>query len=165
LDPGDALLFDGAVFHGGGANVTKSERRKVHGVFMIRDNLRPEENTYLSFPPEIAKEYLDEVLEAYGYEIQPFFTHFLPMNWGSCPLLRYTQMSSCLNLEHLQLTVRSPTDIELAVRVWAGLNTSNPWQRFLVGSRDLKRFLLTRGSNDMMRDNYFCEFNLVYSIC
>jgi ectoine hydroxylase-related dioxygenase (phytanoyl-CoA dioxygenase family) len=79
LDPGDALLFDGAVFHGGGANVTKSERRKVHGVFMIRGNLRPEENTYLSFPPEIAKEYPDEVLEAYGYEIQSFlFSTFCP---------------------------------------------------------------------------------------
>lgn len=29
LDPGDALLFDGAVFHGGGTNSTEAERRKV----------------------------------------------------------------------------------------------------------------------------------------
>jgi ectoine hydroxylase-related dioxygenase (phytanoyl-CoA dioxygenase family) len=29
LDPGDALLFDGAVFHGGGCNSTEAERRKV----------------------------------------------------------------------------------------------------------------------------------------
>jgi ectoine hydroxylase-related dioxygenase (phytanoyl-CoA dioxygenase family) len=29
LDPGDALLFDGAVFHGGGTNSTETERRKV----------------------------------------------------------------------------------------------------------------------------------------
>jgi hypothetical protein len=34
---------------------------------MIRGNLRPEENSYLSFPPSIAKDYPDEVLEAYGY--------------------------------------------------------------------------------------------------
>jgi len=47
--------------------VTESERRKVHGVFAIRGNLRPEENIYLSFPPSIAKDYPDEVLEAYGY--------------------------------------------------------------------------------------------------
>jgi ectoine hydroxylase-related dioxygenase (phytanoyl-CoA dioxygenase family) len=89
LDPGDALLFDGAVFHGGGANVTKSERRKVHGVFMIRGNLRPEENTYLSFPPEIAKGYPDEVLEAYGYEIQSFlFSTFCPKEWEEVFRLR-----------------------------------------------------------------------------
>lgn len=30
LEPGDALLFDGATFHGGGANVTEAERRKVY---------------------------------------------------------------------------------------------------------------------------------------
>lgn len=29
LEPGDALIFDGAIFHGGGANVTANERRKV----------------------------------------------------------------------------------------------------------------------------------------
>lgn len=84
LEPGDALLFDGAVFHGGGANVTKSERRKVsihhsftihlpnlcqvHGVFMIRGNLRPEENTYLHLPVDVAKNYPTEILEAYGYK-------------------------------------------------------------------------------------------------
>ncbi|KAF2500800.1 PhyH-domain-containing protein [Lophium mytilinum] len=67
LEPGDALLFDGAVFHGGGTNSTESERRKVHGVFMIRGNLRPEENTYLSLPPSIAESYPDDVLKAYGY--------------------------------------------------------------------------------------------------
>lgn len=34
---------------------------------MVKGNLRSEENTYLSFPPSIAKDYPDEVLEAYGY--------------------------------------------------------------------------------------------------
>jgi len=35
---------------------------------MIRGNLRPEENIYLSFPPSIAKDYPNEVLEMYGYK-------------------------------------------------------------------------------------------------
>ncbi|EXJ88760.1 hypothetical protein A1O3_01824 [Capronia epimyces CBS 606.96] len=68
LEPGDALIFDGAVFHGGGANVTKAERRKVLGAFMVQGNLRSEENIFLHFNPSVAKEYPTEALEAYGYK-------------------------------------------------------------------------------------------------
>lgn len=35
---------------------------------MIRGNLRPEENTYLSLPPSVAEKYPTDVLEAYGYK-------------------------------------------------------------------------------------------------
>ncbi|EXJ83493.1 hypothetical protein A1O1_07116 [Capronia coronata CBS 617.96] len=68
LDPGDALIFDGALIHGGGANVTKSERRKVLGAFMVQGNLRSEENIFLHLPPEVAKDYPNEALEVYGYK-------------------------------------------------------------------------------------------------
>ncbi|KAI1620143.1 hypothetical protein EDD37DRAFT_187429 [Exophiala viscosa] len=68
LEPGDALIFDGAIFHGGGANVTQSERRKVFGAFMTQGNHRSEENIFLQLPPEVAKDYPIEVLEVYGYK-------------------------------------------------------------------------------------------------
>lgn len=35
---------------------------------MCQGNLRAEENTYLSLPPEVGKDYPDDVLETYGYK-------------------------------------------------------------------------------------------------
>ncbi|CAF0770345.1 unnamed protein product [Didymodactylos carnosus] len=56
LEPGDATIFLGNVYHAGGGNITQDERRETAGVFMAKGFYRQAENEYLMVPPERCKE-------------------------------------------------------------------------------------------------------------
>lgn len=48
MQPGDAFLMLGGVYHGAGANTTSNEERLVYAAFATRGYLRQEENQYLA---------------------------------------------------------------------------------------------------------------------
>lgn len=56
LEPGDATIFVGNLYHAGGANITKDEWRETVGIFMAKGFYRQAENQYLMVPPERCKE-------------------------------------------------------------------------------------------------------------
>ena len=63
---GSVLIYTGTVMHGGGANVTDSNRVGVLLHYTL-NWLRQEENQYLSCPPEIAKDLSPELRALMGY--------------------------------------------------------------------------------------------------
>ncbi|CAF1150849.1 unnamed protein product [Rotaria sp. Silwood1] len=56
LEPGDATIFVGNLYHAGGSNTTLDERRETAGIFMAKGFYRQAENEYLMVPPERCKE-------------------------------------------------------------------------------------------------------------
>ena len=73
LEPGDATIFLGEVYHAGGGNTTTDERRETVGIFMAKAFYRQVENEYLMVPPERCKELklTPAELRVLGYGIAP----------------------------------------------------------------------------------------------
>lgn len=63
---GSALVYTGAVFHGGGANTSDADRIGLNITYAL-GWLRQEENQYLSCPPEIARTLDPELQALVGY--------------------------------------------------------------------------------------------------
>jgi ectoine hydroxylase-related dioxygenase (phytanoyl-CoA dioxygenase family) len=72
MAPGSALIWVGGLFHGGGPNLADEPRTGLT-VALTRANLRQEENQYLAVPPEIVREYPEEVQRLLGYDLCPPF--------------------------------------------------------------------------------------------
>lgn len=68
MDPGSALLYTGSVFHGGGENLSNTDRVGMNLTYSL-GWLRQEENQYLSCPPEIAKNLTPEMQNLLGYTL------------------------------------------------------------------------------------------------
>jgi ectoine hydroxylase-related dioxygenase (phytanoyl-CoA dioxygenase family) len=66
MSRGSVLLYNGTVFHGGGANRGSTPRIGLNITYTL-GWLRQEENQYLSCPPEIAKELDPELTALLGY--------------------------------------------------------------------------------------------------
>lgn len=66
LDPGDALLFLGSTLHGGGANHSAAMRRGVVVSYCL-GWLKPFENQWLVYPPEIARAFDPALAALVGY--------------------------------------------------------------------------------------------------
>lgn len=66
MEKGSALLYTGALYHGGGANRSDGVRVGVN-ITYARGWLRQEENQYLTVPHEIARELPDDLLALLGY--------------------------------------------------------------------------------------------------
>jgi ectoine hydroxylase-related dioxygenase (phytanoyl-CoA dioxygenase family) len=73
LEPGDATIFLGHLYHAGGGNITTDERRETVGIFMAKGFYRQVENEYLMVPPERCKELklTPAELRVLGYGISP----------------------------------------------------------------------------------------------
>lgn len=56
LEPGDAAVFVGSLYHAGGANTTLDEQRETVGIFFAKGFYRQVENQYLMVPPERCKQ-------------------------------------------------------------------------------------------------------------
>lgn len=65
-DPGDAIVFLGSLLHGGGTNRT-SEVRDAVVVSYCLGWLKPYENQWLAYPPEIARTFDPELAALIGY--------------------------------------------------------------------------------------------------
>jgi ectoine hydroxylase-related dioxygenase (phytanoyl-CoA dioxygenase family) len=66
MDPGSALLFLGSVLHCGGANRTSLPRTGVIISYCL-GWLKPYENQWLAYPPEVAKDFAPELAALVGY--------------------------------------------------------------------------------------------------
>ncbi|WP_097093714.1 phytanoyl-CoA dioxygenase family protein [Novosphingobium sp. Chol11] len=65
--PGSALLFLGSTLHGAGQNVSSQIRRGVIISYSL-GWLKPYENQWLAYPPEIAKTFSSELAALVGYQ-------------------------------------------------------------------------------------------------
>lgn len=79
--PGDAILFLGSTLHGGGANVSDAPRRAIVVSYSL-GWLKPYENPWLAYPPEVAKHFSPELAALVGYrQHRPNLGNFE----GQCP--------------------------------------------------------------------------------
>jgi ectoine hydroxylase-related dioxygenase (phytanoyl-CoA dioxygenase family) len=66
MEPGDALLFLGSTLHGAGANRTNEVRRGIVVGYSL-GWLKPYENQWLAYPPEVARRFDPELAALVGY--------------------------------------------------------------------------------------------------
>ena len=66
MTPGSALVFLGSTLHGAGANVTADERRGLVVGYSL-GWLKPYENQWLAYPPQIARRFSPELAALVGY--------------------------------------------------------------------------------------------------
>jgi ectoine hydroxylase-related dioxygenase (phytanoyl-CoA dioxygenase family) len=67
MDPGDVLLFLGSTLHGGGANTTAQTRTGMIVSYSL-GWLKPYENQWLVYPPEVARTFSPELARLVGYQ-------------------------------------------------------------------------------------------------
>jgi len=67
MDPGSALLFLGSTLHGAGGNSTRQVRRGMLVSYCL-GWLKPYENQWLAYPPEIARSFEPELAALVGYQ-------------------------------------------------------------------------------------------------
>ncbi len=80
-DPGDAIVFLGSTLHGAGANVTPCPRRGIVIGYSL-GWLKPYENPWLAYPPEVARSFPPELAALAGYrQHRPNLGNFE----GQCP--------------------------------------------------------------------------------
>ncbi|RMZ73567.1 Phytanoyl- dioxygenase [Pyrenophora seminiperda CCB06] len=68
MEPGDAFVFLGTVYHGAGHNAVVDQVRKVYGLFFIPGTLRPEENQFLAIPRSKVLGMSEKMLSLLGYK-------------------------------------------------------------------------------------------------
>ncbi len=79
MSAGSVLLYGGSILHGGGSNITDSDKRLAVLIHYTLSWLRQEENQYLSCPPEIAAELPVELRDLMGYSlVNPILGFFSP---------------------------------------------------------------------------------------
>lgn len=66
MAPGSALLFLGSTLHGGGANRSREVRRGLIVSYAL-GWLKPFENQWLVYPPEVARDFSPELAALVGY--------------------------------------------------------------------------------------------------
>lgn len=80
-EPGDAIVFLGSALHGAGANHSSAARRGIIVSYCL-GWLKPYENQWLAYPPEIAKTFSPELSALAGYaQHRPNLGNFE----GQCP--------------------------------------------------------------------------------
>jgi len=67
MDAGDVLLFLGSTLHGGGANVSDAPRSGMVVSYSL-GWLKPYENQWLVYPPEVARTFSPELARLVGYQ-------------------------------------------------------------------------------------------------
>lgn len=68
MQPGDLLIYRASLLHGGGANETDTDRTGLSLSYSL-GWLRQAENMYLTYPPEIAKNFSAQLQELLGYRV------------------------------------------------------------------------------------------------
>ena len=66
MKAGSVLIYNGQVIHSGGENRSNGPRKALNVTYTL-GWLRQEENQYLSCPPEIAKDFDQELTDLIGY--------------------------------------------------------------------------------------------------
>jgi ectoine hydroxylase-related dioxygenase (phytanoyl-CoA dioxygenase family) len=73
MEPGDAIVFHGGLWHAGGANTTADQYRLAVTAQYCAPWLRTQENMSLAVPPEIVAELEEPLPSLLGYQIHPPF--------------------------------------------------------------------------------------------
>jgi len=79
MPKGSAILYDGALYHGGAPNFTEQWRTGVILGYAL-GWLRQEENQYLACPPEVARTLPVKLQKLIGYQLHPPFLGWYEMN-------------------------------------------------------------------------------------
>ncbi|WP_199555260.1 phytanoyl-CoA dioxygenase family protein [Sandaracinobacteroides hominis] len=66
MQPGDALIFLGSALHGAGSNLTQEVRRGIVIGYAL-GWLKPYENQWLAYPPDVARKFPPELAALVGY--------------------------------------------------------------------------------------------------
>lgn len=77
MPAGSLLLYLGGLIHGGGANVSRDDRRTGIAIQYSLGWLRQEENLHLAVPPALAKTLPDRLARLVGYEFGGPFCGFV----------------------------------------------------------------------------------------
>ena len=72
MERGSVLLYNGKIYHGGGANRTSDKVREAINITYAVGWVRQEENQYLSTPLEVAQTLDDDLLKLMGYQMGCF---------------------------------------------------------------------------------------------
>jgi ectoine hydroxylase-related dioxygenase (phytanoyl-CoA dioxygenase family) len=85
MTKGSVLMYTGSIFHGGGANTTKTARIGMNIGYSLAW-LRQEENQYLACPPEIARTLPEGLLRLMGYQRGSYAIGYVddmrePLDW------------------------------------------------------------------------------------
>jgi ectoine hydroxylase-related dioxygenase (phytanoyl-CoA dioxygenase family) len=84
-NPGDAIVFLGSTLHGAGGNKSNGVRRGIIVSYCL-GWLKPYENQWLAYPPEIAKDFPTELAALAGYaQHRPNLGNFE----GQCPSILF----------------------------------------------------------------------------
>jgi ectoine hydroxylase-related dioxygenase (phytanoyl-CoA dioxygenase family) len=67
IEPGSALLFLGSTLHGAGGNASEEVRRGAIVSYCL-GWLKPYENQWLAYPPEVARDFSPELAALVGYQ-------------------------------------------------------------------------------------------------
>lgn len=104
MSAGSVLIYTGAVFHGGGANISNGDRIGINITYAL-GWLRQEENQYLSCPPEIARELSPELQALIGYSMGSYALGYYtpPLAPGEGPEVVPPQYALGASLEGGQL--------------------------------------------------------------
>ncbi|MGB5779072.1 MAG: phytanoyl-CoA dioxygenase family protein [Allopontixanthobacter sediminis] len=109
--PGDAICFLGSTVHGAGPNTTGDVRRGVVIGYSL-GWLKPYENLWLAYPPEVARNFSSELAELAGYaQHRPNLGNYE----GQCPSILLRENVA----EHPQATDALRPDQLAAVREFA----------------------------------------------
>tara|TARA_Y100001934_G_scaffold59533_1_gene73763 strand:- start:3518 stop:4498 length:981 start_codon:yes stop_codon:yes gene_type:complete len=76
MPAGSLLIYDGSAWHGGGENKSNAVRTGLAIQYSV-GWLRQEENQYLTNPPEVAREYPEELQRLIGYDFGGPFLGFV----------------------------------------------------------------------------------------
>jgi ectoine hydroxylase-related dioxygenase (phytanoyl-CoA dioxygenase family) len=86
MEPGSALILLGSTLHGAGANRTAAVRRAIVTGYSL-GWLKPYENPWLAYPPEVARRFSPELAALAGYrQHRPNLGNFE----GQCPSVLLT---------------------------------------------------------------------------
>jgi ectoine hydroxylase-related dioxygenase (phytanoyl-CoA dioxygenase family) len=66
MEPGSVLLFLGSTLHGGSANISSAKRRGMIVSYCL-GWLKPYENQWLAYPPDVARHFSPELARLVGY--------------------------------------------------------------------------------------------------
>ena len=72
MPKGSVLLWDGALWHGGGANVAQDDVRFGVSLNYCRGWVRQQENQYLAIPQDMARTLSPDLLKLLGYDVCEF---------------------------------------------------------------------------------------------
>jgi ectoine hydroxylase-related dioxygenase (phytanoyl-CoA dioxygenase family) len=125
MNPGSALVFLAACYHGGGTNTVPGEVRKMHGLFFIRGTLRTEENQFLAIPRSKVLTMSDKMLSLLGYK-KP--STVLGIVENQDPALN---LQAVFNMPGNQTIEKAQSGLGLAGKSWFG-SKLKPWVPWIM---------------------------------